>query len=61
MRRKRENQLPLSSLWTDHRLAQEIRAVSNQRAEKDSHHLPWELHPDGDPLAKVREMRLLRS
>ena len=28
MRRKRENQLPLSGLWPDHRLAQELRAVS---------------------------------
>ena len=28
MRRKRENQLPLSGLWTDYRLAQELRAVS---------------------------------
>ena len=28
MRRKRENQLPLSGLWPDHRLAQELKAVS---------------------------------
>ena len=28
MRRKRENQLPLSGLWPGHRLAQELRAVS---------------------------------
>ncbi len=28
MRRKRENQLPLSGLWPDHRLARELRAVS---------------------------------
>ena len=28
MRRKRENQRPLSGLWPDHRLAQELRAVS---------------------------------
>ena len=28
MRRKREIQLPLSGLWPDHRLAQELRAVS---------------------------------
>ena len=28
MRRKRENQLPLSGLSLDHRLAQELRAVS---------------------------------
>ena len=28
MRRKRENQLPLSGLWPGHRLAQELKAVS---------------------------------
>ena len=28
MRQNRENQLPLSSLWPDHRLAQELKAVS---------------------------------
>ena len=28
MRRNRENQLPLSGLWPDHRLAQELKAVS---------------------------------
>ena len=28
MRRKRENQRPLSGLWPDHRLARELRAVS---------------------------------
>ena len=28
MRRKRENQLPLSGLWPDYRLAQELRAIS---------------------------------
>ena len=28
MRRKRQSQLPLSRLWPDHRLAQELRAVS---------------------------------
>ena len=28
MRRKRENQRPLSGLWPDHQLAQELRAVS---------------------------------
>ena len=28
MRRKRKNQLPLSGLWPDYRLAQELRAVS---------------------------------
>ncbi len=28
MRRNRENQLPLSGRWPDHRLAQELKAVS---------------------------------
>ena len=36
MRRKRENQLPLSGLWPDHRLAQELKAVSKILDENPS-------------------------
>ena len=36
MRRKRENQRLLSGLWTDHRLAQELRAVSKIMDENSS-------------------------
>ena len=36
MRRKRENQLPLSGLWPDHRLAQELKAVSKILDESPS-------------------------
>ena len=36
MRRNRENQLPLSGLWPDHRLAQELKAVSKILDENPS-------------------------
>ena len=36
MRRKRENQRPLSGLWPDHRLAQELSAVSKNLDDNPS-------------------------
>ena len=36
MRRKRQRQRPLSGLWPDHRLAQELRAVSKNLDDNPS-------------------------
>ena len=60
MRRKRENQLPLSGLWPDHRLAQELKAVSRILDENPSI-LELVLHDLGDTVGADQGARGLSA